>query len=98
MTGPIRIGKNSVMAPFGKDQGRRYQVATANKQDQVRGTVVRMANGQFVINREADDPQLSRIIKAQRKKLTASPEASRKFLQQAGILTPTGRLAKRFGG
>ena len=37
-------------------------------------------------------------VRALRERVTASPEAANTFLKGAGILTPTGRLSKRFGG
>ena len=47
-------------------------------------------------------PFSSREVQAEvrklRERVTASPKAADDFLKAAGILTPTGRLSKRYGG
>lgn len=41
---------------------------------------------------------LHKSMKAFGKKIAKDPAAARAFLQRAGIVTPTGKLAKAYGG
>jgi hypothetical protein len=44
------------------------------------------------------DPSMKSAMADKAKKLSRSPNAALKLLRSAGVATPTGRLAKRFGG
>ena len=54
--------------------------------------------GQFVVVRSFNSPAVRAQVRALRDRVTASPEAATAFLRDAGILTPTGRVSKRYGG
>ena len=41
---------------------------------------------------------LLKAMREHRKEVTKTPEAARAFLIRAGILTPSGKLSKRYGG
>ena len=56
------------------------------------------STGTVVVARSLADPEAADDVAAFRARLTRSPQAARDFLQEAGILTPTGRLTRRFGG
>lgn len=44
------------------------------------------------------DPAAERDVQALVRDVTRSPTQAQAFLREAGILTPTGRLSRRFGG
>ena len=63
------------------------------------GMVVRhAADGRIVETRSLADPESAKDMEAFRRKISKSPAAASTFLKDVGILTPTGRLSRRFGG
>lgn len=44
------------------------------------------------------DPEMRPNIDALRERLRTDPDFAKSMLERAGIVTPTGRLSKRFGG
>lgn len=44
------------------------------------------------------DPAAQRDLAALQKSITRSPKDAEAFLREVGLITPTGRLAKKFGG
>jgi len=55
-------------------------------------------SGQFIESISLADPAAAADVAAFRKKITQSPETARQWLNQVGILTPTGKLSRRYGG
>lgn len=56
-----------------------------------------VVNGR-VISLTLNDPQIKRKMEAARAKLRANPQALREEYIKAGVLTPGGKLTKRYGG
>lgn len=74
-------------------------MATAKKAStKVLGTVMRSADGTVVLVREVNDPAYASLIRQQREEIKSSREKAHAFLQEAGILTATGRLTRSMGG
>lgn len=44
------------------------------------------------------DPAMKKTMASTVRRLSTHPDEALRFLQDVGIATPTGRLAKRFGG
>lgn len=66
--------------------------------DRRHGTVVLDTNGRVQVTLKISDPAARADLAALQREVTRSPQQAAAFLREAGILTPTGRLARRFGG
>lgn len=60
--------------------------------------VKRDSAGRIVETRSLADPESAKDLEAFRRKVNKSPETASAFLKDVGILTPTGRLSRRYGG
>jgi hypothetical protein len=65
---------------------------------EVRARVRSSASGQLLVSRSIADPEAAQDLAAFRKRITRSPEAAKEYLQGVGILTPRGKLTRRYGG
>jgi len=59
---------------------------------------VRTSGGLRVAPRTLADPDVAEQLAALKKQITHSKESSTQFLQKAGLLNESGKLAKSFGG
>lgn len=60
-----------------------------------------VAMGEFVRRDEIvrlSDPDKRTAVRKHVRELTKSKDSARQFLKDIGIVTPTGRLTKRYGG
>jgi hypothetical protein len=71
---------------------------TTQKRLNNHATTVRMASGQRVYSHSLADPEVADRVAAFQQRIVNNPEMGMKLLREAGILTPTGRLSKKFGG
>ena len=62
------------------------------------GALVRRADGSYQVSLKISDPSARQDVKALQARITRNPKLAAAFLRDAGILTPTGKLTKRFGG
>jgi hypothetical protein len=62
------------------------------------GPLVRTASGDYVVYRTLADPEMKPVMDAYQRKITSSKAAAEDFLKKVGILTPSGRLSRRYGG
>jgi len=58
---------------------------------------IRVVNGR-IVSLTLNDPEIKKKMAARRAKLRANPQALREEYVKAGILTPGGKLTKRYGG
>lgn len=75
-------------------------VAATNKASKLNGpamhTYLRDAKtGKYA---KLSDPSVKSVITGKTKEFKRSPDAASKFLKSIGVMTASGRLAKRFGG
>lgn len=73
-------------------------LATGRSGDRRYGTVVLDTSGRVQVTLKISDPAARADLAALQREVTRSPQQAAAFLREAGILTPTGRLARRFGG
>lgn len=76
-----------------KSRSERPTAATQREQRIVR---TEGARGTSVV--KLSDPAARHDVAALERKITSSRQQATAFLREAGLMTPTGRLTKRFGG
>lgn len=70
---------------------------TASKEESRAGTNT-VRSGRDTVSLKISDPAARRDLAALQKSITRSPKEAGAFLRDAGLITPTGKLPKKFGG
>jgi len=75
----------------------RVKAVTAKKLARRDGSFV-AANALMTRAPSLADPAMASKLKAFKKEVTRTPEAANDFLRKIGLVTPSGRLSKTYGG
>jgi hypothetical protein len=84
---------------MGKAATKRTERASAAGQaERVPGTVVVDSQGSVRVALKLSDPAAKADVAALQREITRNRTQAAAFLREAGILTPSGKLSRRFGG